>query len=344
MKTQRAILPARSISGAAMALLCIVLVSIYGCAGPGGRTTADATGLNASTTDALGFEVQWNNSRNQVEISAGCRLLTTLRLDQQRPCLFPIYSPGGSMVLRRWPIEEAIEGESKDHPHHAGAWIAHGSVAGHDFWHGKGTRQVPSEWESYLLDDDQILIVSGKLSWVAGNKKILEETRTYDFRVIEEGYRIEIWSLWKPADGQTVTIGDTKEGTFALRLAPTMRLDGPVAAGKSFNADAAIAGAIWGMRSRWAAYSGPIDEQQATVALLDHPENPRYPTWWHARTYGLFAANPFGQHDFEKAPAGSGDIELGPDDHLFFRHQLLVFDGAVAAKRIEQEWVDFSNR
>ncbi|HIC21783.1 MAG TPA: hypothetical protein EYO84_00035, partial [Planctomycetes bacterium] len=114
MKTQRAI-PTEFRSSASMALLCIVLVSIYGCAGPGGRTTADATGLNASTTDALGFEVQWNNSRNQVEISAGCRLLTTLRLDQQRPCLFPIYSPGGSMVLRRWPIEEAIEGESKDH-------------------------------------------------------------------------------------------------------------------------------------------------------------------------------------------------------------------------------------
>ncbi|HIC22544.1 MAG TPA: hypothetical protein EYO84_03885, partial [Planctomycetes bacterium] len=144
--------------------------------------------------------------------------------------------------------------------------------------------------------------------------------------------------------GQTVTIGDTKEGTFALRLAPTMRLDGPVAAGKSFNADAAIAGAIWGMRSRWAAYSGPIDGQQATVALLDHPENPRYPTWWHARTYGLFAANPFGQHDFEKAPAGSGDLEIGPEDHLFFRHQLLIFDGAVTSERVEQEWMDFSNR
>lgn len=344
MKEQQSNRPAGTISSAVMVSICIVLITICGCAGSDGKTTGDSPGLSASAPDDLAFEVRWNDSRDQVEISAGCQLLTTLRLDQQRPCLFPLYSPGGSMVLRRWPIEEAIEGESKDHPHHAGAWIAHGSVAGHDFWHGKGTRQVPSEWESYLLDDDHILIVSGKLSWVAGDNRILEETRTYDFRVIEDAYRIEIWSLWKSASGQTVTIGDTKEGTFALRLAPTMRLDGPVAAGKSFNADAAIAGAIWGMRSRWAAYSGPIDGQQATVALLDHPENPRYPTWWHARPYGLFAANPFGQHDFEKAPAGSGDLEIGPEDHLFFRHQLLIFDGAVTSERVEQEWMDFSNR
>ncbi|MGE4620350.1 MAG: PmoA family protein [Planctomycetota bacterium] len=325
-------------------LLFFLAIAISGCLTSKSKEDTGSSAITSSSAADLNFKVHWNEARDQVDIAAGCHLLTTLRLDQPRPCLFPLYSPAGSMVLRRWPMEQAIEGESKDHPHHAGAWIAHGSVAGHDFWHGKETRQVPSDWDSILLDDEQILVVSGKLSWVADGQKILEETRTYDFRVEEDRYSIEIWSLWKPAGDKPVKIGDTKEGTFALRLAPTLRLDGPVAAGKSFNADGATAASVWGKRSRWVAYSGPIDGQEVTVAILDHPENLSHPTWWHARTYGLFAANPFGQHDFERTAAGSGDIEITPGDNLFFRHQLLVFDGAVTAQRIEKEWANFSNR
>ena len=344
VKAPEPIRPIRGVSGTLVVSASLLLFILCGCSGPSGKTPSDSSAITASPAGEYDFKVRWNESRDQVEIAAGNHLLTTLRLDQTRACLFPLYSPEGAMVLRRFPIEDAIEGESKDHSHHAGAWIAHGSVSGADFWHGKGTRQVPREWDSFLLDDEQILIVSGKLSWVAGNTKILEETRTYDFRVEEDVYSIEIWSLWKPAGDDSVKIGDTKEGTFALRLAPTLRLDGPVAAGSSFNADGATAGAVWGKRSRWVAYSGPIDGKEVTVAFLDHPENLRHPTWWHARTYGLFAANPFGQHDFERTPPGSGDIEIAPGDNLFFRHQLLVFDGAVTAERIEKEWIDFSSR
>ncbi len=315
---------------------------VSSCSSP---TEKISTGSSTESEPAeSGFTVQWNDLNNRVEIIAGCNYLSTIRLDQARPCIFPLYSPSGAMVLRRFPIEDAAEGESKDHLHHAGVWIAHGSVNGTDFWHGSDIRQIPREWDSFVIDDGQILIVSGKLSWVTGNEKILEETRTYDFRVKDDLYTIEIWSLWNPAGDKPVKIGDTKEGTFALRLAPTLRLDGPVAAGNSFNADGAKAGAVWGKRSRWVAYSGPIDGQVVTVAILDHPENLRHPTWWHARNYGLFAANPFGQHDFERSPAGSGDFEIAPGDHLFFRHQLLVFDGVATSQRIDKEWADFSSR
>ena len=35
-----------------------------------------------------------------------------------------------------------------------------------------------------------------------------------------------------------------------------------------------------------------------SIAILDHPKNIGYPTYWHARGYGLFAANPLGQKIF----------------------------------------------
>ena len=301
-------------------------------------------GEESAVGSRLLLEMQWNEQRNQLNIRSGCHSFTTLRLDRSRPCLFPLYSPAGQMVLRRHPIEDAVEGEQPDHPHHAGCWIAHGSVGGHDFWHGDETRQSPREWDAFLLDEGEILIVSGKLDWIAGDKRIIEETRTYDFRSEPGLHRTEIWSLWKAPGDESVRIGDTKEGTFALRLASTLRIDGPVAAGSSFNADAQSGGKIWGKRSRWVAYSGPVDGQSVTVVMLDHPDNPRHPTWWHARPYGLFAANPFGQHDFERGPAGSGDLVIGPGEDLFFRHQLLVFDGEVSADRIDQEWTNFANR
>lgn len=342
MRTQFSFQPIPEVSVTTFLSLVLLSMVLFGCSGP---TKNNQTGSHAESEGVeSGFTVQWSESRDSVEVIAGCNYLATIRLDQTRPCIFPLYAPSGAMVLRRFPIEDAATGEAKDHVHHAGAWIAHGSVNETDFWHGSDTRQIPSEWDSFVIDDGEILIVSGKLTWAVGDKKILEETRTYDFRVKDDLYTIEIWSLWKPATEKPLKIGDTKEGTFALRLAPTLRLDGPVAAGNSFNADGITAASVWGKRSRWVAYSGPVDDQEVTVAILDHPENLRHPTWWHARTYGLFAANPFGQHDFERTAPGSGDLEIAAGDSLFFRHQLLVFSGAVTSERIEKEWTDFSNR
>ncbi len=317
-------------------LLGLGLGSLLGCSG--GPNKATEAPIPTSP-----IEMQWNESRDQLVIRTEEGPISTLRLDQSRPCLFPLHSPSGSMVLRRHPIEPAASGEQQDHPHHAGVWIAHGSIDGHDFWHGQETRQVPRDWSSFLLDDGQILVASGKLDWMAGDKKVIEEIRTYDIRVEEHLHRIEIWSLWKPGGEEAVRIGDTKEGTFALRLAPTLRVDGPVAAGTSFNSNGQSCGQIWGKRARWIAYTGPVNGQRVTVALLDHEDNPRHPTWWHARTYGLVAANPFGQHDFENKSAGSGDLLIGPGEDLFFRHQLLIFEGSVTPEMIDKEWNRFSN-
>ena len=117
-------------------LLGLGLGSLLGCSG--GPNKATEAPIPTSP-----IEMQWNESRDQLVIRTEEGPISTLRLDQSRPCLFPLHSPSGSMVLRRHPIEPAASGEQQDHPHHAGVWIAHGSIDGHDFWHGQETRQVP---------------------------------------------------------------------------------------------------------------------------------------------------------------------------------------------------------
>ena len=110
-----------------------------------------------------------------------------------------------------------------------------------------------------------------------------------------------------------LVLGDTKEGTMALRLNEQMRVrqpKGKVGLGHILNSEGLVNGAAWGKRAAWCAYSGPVDGKVFTVALLDHPANPHFPTWWHVRDYGLFAANPFGQHDFEKAPPQAGALTI----------------------------------
>src|SRR5687768_5700085 len=50
-----------------------------------------------------------------------------------RPFLHPVLGPGGRRVTRAYPMEDA-EGESTDHPHHKGVWVAHGDANGVNDW------------------------------------------------------------------------------------------------------------------------------------------------------------------------------------------------------------------
>jgi hypothetical protein len=141
------------------------------------------------------------------------------------------------------------------------------------------------------------------------------------------------------SEGGDVRFGDTKEGTFGIRLAESMRLQANKHyAGKPTGhilQDTGVQdGATWGKRARWTSYTGPVGDKTMGVVIFDHPENPRYPTWWHVRDYGLFAANPFGIHDFEKKAKGAGDFVLKAGEKATFRYRVLVHEGAVDAVRL----------
>ncbi|MCZ6598670.1 MAG: PmoA family protein [Planctomycetota bacterium] len=258
--------------------------------------------------------------------------------DTRKPYLYPIHAPGGIPITRGWPMEE-LPDEAHDHPHHTSLWFAHGDVNGHDFWHG-GDTDARILFTGMFVGDEGTTF---EHTWVAGeNERVLTERRRMRFSGDHEIRTIDLDIELTPIDGP-VTFGDTKEGTMALRLHPALRLSGPVAQGEVQNSEGVTGKDVWGKRAKWVVYSGPIDDQVVSVALFDHPENPRHPTWWHARDYGLFAANPFGAHDFEGAPEGTGDLTLEPDESLRFRYRVLIRLGTAEAEALERAWKTWSS-
>jgi hypothetical protein len=136
----------------------------------------------------------------------------------------------------------------------------------------------------------------------------------------------------KASEGVDLTFGDTKEGTMAIRLAESMRLkpnkhyEGKPN-GHILQDTGVKNGNAWGKRAAWTAYTGPVGDKTMTMVIFDHARNPRHPTWWHVRDYGLFAANPFGVHDFEKKPAGAGNLVVKAGDSVTFRYRFLLTTG-----------------
>lgn len=257
------------------------------------------------------------------------------------PYLWPVLGPDGTELTRAWPVAPAREGEAKDHPHHTSFWLAHGDVNGHDFWHSKGsTPRVDVVGEPKVVVEDGVTTVDLTARWIAKpGEALLKETRRMVLSEAAGARRIDLDVTLEALED--VTFGDTKEGTFALRLHPALRLKGEVAAGHAFDSEGRRDGALWGERCRWLTYHGPVGGKDVGVALFDHPGNLRHPTWWHARDYGLVGANPFGIHDFDGKPAGTGDFELSKGKSLRLRYRVLLYAGTRDAEALEAEWRAF---
>lgn len=288
------------------------------------------------------FELEVESVASKVVITLDGEAFTEYRFDDDAhyPYLYPVIAPGGAPITRHWPMAEA-PGEEKDHPHHRSLWFAHGDVGGHDFWTGRdGSRIVHDEVlairggeSGHLRTGNRWLAPDGEL--VARDVRDWRFAAGADWRVID--LEIEI----RPA-GAELRFGDTKEGTMAIRLAPQLRLAGEVATGRILTSEGVRDGEAWGRRARWVDYRGRLGDSVLGVAIFDHPGNPRHPTWWHARGYGLFAANPFGVHDFESKPAGSGDLVLGADESLRLRYRFLLYAGDWTPERLEDEFAAFA--
>jgi len=256
-------------------------------------------------------------------------LVTEYRTDSRVPYCYPLTSPSGANLARHWPMEPGVKDEETDHPHHRSFWLSHGSVNGHDYW----------SWTDKEKDDPRIVHkgfhdvtadgFSVDLAWTAAGRTELTETRTYHFEKPSPLTTvIGITSRLTAADGD-VTFGDTKEGFCGVRMDRSLRLKGTVAKGHIFDSEGRTDEAVWGKRGNWAAFSGPDEKgEPAVVAMMDHPANPLHPTWWHARDYGLLAANPFGRHDFEGSKdAHLGDQLLKKGDTLTFRYAVVLHQG-----------------
>lgn len=263
------------------------------------------------------------------------------------PYLWPVYGPDGIEMTRAFPMEEDRPAESKDHPHHRSLWFAHGDVNGHDFWHGSKTGgrypridlvEQPFTLRMSSADTPSTTTMWSEI-WSAGEgEPILRGDVSFSTSMQSKTrvltYQVKLTAL------TDVRFGDTKEGTFAMRLRPELRLRGDAAKGKARGADGSEGAKLWGKRNRWVTYYGPVrgpDGKDVTVgvALFDHADNLRHPTWWHARDYGLVGANPFGIHDFEKKPAGTGDFELKKDASIWLRYRILLYSGEPDFEQLE---------
>jgi hypothetical protein len=145
----------------------------------------------------------------------------------------------------------------------------------------------------------------------------------------------------KATDGD-VTFGDTKEGTFALRVADSMRVDAKQG-GKITNSEGQTNADAWGLPARWVDYTGPVDGEIVGIAMFSHPESFRPVPRWHVRTYGLFTANPFGQRDFPKPElADQGAVTLKKGESLTLRYRVLVHASETDRPALEQAFQEFA--
>jgi hypothetical protein len=292
-------------------------------------------------------------AKNGVEITpSGDELLITINGEVfskyhyqgvSRPFLYPVLGPGGAAMTRDWPMHEGLY-DQQDHPHHRSLWYAHGEINGVDFW-------SESDKAGTTVHDEFIEVKGGKEYGVirSRNKLVDKDGKLIatDVRTIRvyasEPNRMMDYDITIHASESDLVFDDTKEGSMAIRLAPTMRVKGQVGAGHIENSEGVKDGDTWGTRAKWTDYYGPVDGKTVGVAIFDAPRNPRHPTWWHVRDYGLFAANPFGQHDFEKKEKGVGDLTVKAGDSVTFRYRFYFHEGTTAEADIEARYQEFAD-
>ncbi len=269
-----------------------------------------------------------------------------LSADGNKPYVYPLRTASGVLVTRHFPMEE-FPGEVRDHPHQRGMFFSHGEVNGYNFWATEVSQKNPKQARMALKK-----VAEAKGGKKSGSVKaifdgldpqgnpIMTETRTITFysdpklRIIDYENKIDAID--------TLKFGDTKEGTFGIRLATTLNEN---RTGRMVNAEGKETEKnVWGKRSPWVDYFGQVDGQTVGVAIMDHPSNPRHPTYWHARAYGLFAANIFGVRDFTGDKTQDGSLTLESGRSLRFRYRVVIHPGDVHALNLAAMYKEYESR
>lgn len=275
-------------------------------------------------------EVTITRGTDRIDVTIDGKPFTTFYVggkDVNKPYLHPLRSADGKIVTRHFPME-MVEGESRDHPHHRGLWFSHGEVNGFNFWENESSYTTTNRGKIVL---DKIVDTAGGKNkgtidavflWKdPAGKPIMTETRKMVFYSKPDERVIDFDIVLKAID--KVTFSDTKEGTFAIRLADSIAEK--KGGGLMTNAEGASGMKnVWGKPSPWVDYVGQVEGEKLGIAILDHPVNPKHPTFWHARDYGLFAANIFGEHDFFDDKARNGSVTIDPGKEMRFRYRVII--------------------
>ena len=275
-----------------------------------------------------------------------------------KPYLSPLRSATGVIVTRGFPMRTDIPGESHDHPHHRGLFFAHGNINGLDFWgESPPTKKDQTAQGVYYPTSGDLPLgrtVFRKLDKAEGNtvraefdlvgpdkKSIGTEIQEFTFRGNSTSRIIDCTVTLVADQGVPLKIGDTKEGTFAIRVATG--LQEPNA--KMLNSEGKVGEKeIWGKRANWVDYSGKVDGKEVGIAIFDDALNIKHPTYWHARGYGLFAVNPFGEHDFYNDPTRNGGVTVELGKSLTFHYRVLIHEGDADQVHIDADYRLYEER
>jgi hypothetical protein len=285
----------------------------------------------------------------------------------KKPVLYPIVDADGITVTRGYPLD-LRPGERVDHPHHAGLWFNYENVNGFDFWNNSGA--IKPEQRSKMGSILQTRIVSTKSGadlgelvvesvWVTGdNKQILNQTTRYVFMRRDHARVIDEVITLKALDH--VVFKDAKDGLLGLRVAswlespeekggifmdasgnPTKVDAAPVgvpnpATGEYLTSEGIRGASAWATRGRWCSLTGHTGDHTVTIALIDNPGNPGFPTYWHARGYGLFAANPLGRSIFDPKQQPL-NLTLEKGQSASFRYRMVLYSHAASPEEIDAE-------
>jgi hypothetical protein len=291
--------------------------------------------------------------QNKINVTIGGKLFTTFLYPDtlEKSVLYPIYAANGTMITRGFPINPQ-PGDPTDHPHHLGLWLNFENVNGLDFWNNSFAIPAEKKDKYGWIKTDRIINTTdgttGTLSYHANwtnqkNDVLLEETTQIEFSGTAHQRIID--RTTKLTANTDVTFTDAKDGLLGLRVARALQI--PDKKDKTFTDDKGIATTVkadnasngnyltsegkvgddaWSTRAAWCKMYGKMGRDSISIAIVDHPANPNYPTYWHARGYGLFAANPLGEKIFTNGKVAK-NLQLKKGESVEFKYRVVIDEG-----------------
>lgn len=287
------------------------------------------------------IDIRLEPENSKAVIHIGNKLFTEYRYGHYvcRPYFYPVLTPEGQRLTRGYPVDK-IEGENHDHYHHRSIYVAHGLVNGHNLWSEEaGHGAMLQRGEPVVGKVGEVVTIDGMVDWFGPEgQRLLEERRSIWVRAEGELRIMDHRSELRAKYGD-VTFGDTKEGgLFTVRVPTSMDAKDK---GRIENSEGQVYDSgqgeevTWGKKAAWVDYSGPTPGgTQWGHTVVDHRGNPRHPTYWHVRGYGLFTANPFGAHDFKGDKNIDESMTIPGGEQAVFRYRLIIHPGRGVNARI----------
>lgn len=330
------------------------------------------TGTSQTKPSTSGVQLVANEAAHRVDVLIDGQPFTSYIWPDsvKKPVLYPLRTSRGTIVTRGYPLDPRPR-ERVDHPHQVGLWFNYGDVNGLDFWNNSEAIK-PEERSKYgAIRHTRIKgMKNGKtegeleveMNWLgADGVPLLREETTFVFHDGPGGRAIDRITRLTALD-KRVVFNDNKEGVIGMRVARELeqpadkpevftdangkatavpKLDNTGVTGRYLSSEGKTGDAVWGTRGRWTMLSGKIGQEDVTLAILDHPKNPGYPTYWHARGYGLFAANTLGQKVFSDGKQ-TLNFTLEPRQSATFKYRVLILSKAATADELESEYRKFT--